>query len=109
MESPERPRESIDDLDALLRSLPPEIVEAVNALPDRNALNDDATSGLSPYLQYFVEKMMAKDKDVRYQSWEELTGDIRGQLEGRDKMDFRSGPAASGRRPGPPPARGRRR
>ena len=38
MESPERPRESIDDLDALLRSLPPEIVEAVNALPDRNAL-----------------------------------------------------------------------
>ena len=39
MEStPERPRETIDDLDALLRSLPPEIVDAVNALPDRNAL-----------------------------------------------------------------------
>ena len=65
--------------------------------------------GLSPYLQYFVEKMMAKDKDVRYQTWEELTSDIRGQLEGRDKMDFRSGPATGGRRPGPPPARGRRR
>jgi stage III sporulation protein SpoIIIAA len=36
--TPERPRESIDDLDALLRSLPPEIVDAVHALPDRNAL-----------------------------------------------------------------------
>ena len=38
MESGERPRESIDDLDALLRSLPPEIVAAVHALPDRSAL-----------------------------------------------------------------------
>ncbi|HEV7604168.1 MAG TPA: R3H domain-containing nucleic acid-binding protein [Candidatus Limnocylindrales bacterium] len=38
MGSPERPRESIDDLDALLRALPPEIVAAVNALADRNAL-----------------------------------------------------------------------
>jgi eukaryotic-like serine/threonine-protein kinase len=67
--------------------------------------------GLSPYVQYFVEKMMAKDKAVRYQSWEELTGDIRAQLQGRQSLDFRSqpGPAGSGRRPGPPPARGRRR
>jgi stage III sporulation protein SpoIIIAA len=31
-------RESIDDLDALLASLPPEIVAAVHALPDRMAL-----------------------------------------------------------------------
>ncbi len=38
MPSGERPRESIDDLDALLQALPPEIVVAVNALPDRNAL-----------------------------------------------------------------------
>jgi stage III sporulation protein SpoIIIAA len=38
MGSDERPREAIDDLDALLASLPPEIVEAVNALPDRSAL-----------------------------------------------------------------------
>ena len=34
----DRRRESIDDLDALLTALPPEIVDAVNALPDRNAL-----------------------------------------------------------------------
>jgi stage III sporulation protein SpoIIIAA len=38
MGSDERPRESIDDLDALLASLPPEIIAAVNALPDRSAL-----------------------------------------------------------------------
>ena len=31
-------RESIDDLSALLASLPPEIVSAVNALPDKQAL-----------------------------------------------------------------------
>ena len=38
MGSDERPRESIDDLDALLTSLPPEIVVAVHALPDRASL-----------------------------------------------------------------------
>ena len=38
MESGERPRETIDDLDVLLQALPPEIVAAVNALADRNAL-----------------------------------------------------------------------
>jgi len=38
MGSGERPRESIDDIDALLGSLPPEIVAAVHALPDRSAL-----------------------------------------------------------------------
>jgi stage III sporulation protein SpoIIIAA len=36
--SEDRQRESIDDLDALLTSLPPEIVEAVHALPDRITL-----------------------------------------------------------------------
>ena len=34
----ERRRESIDDLDALLSSLPPEIVAAVHALPEKEAL-----------------------------------------------------------------------
>ena len=36
--SGDRQRESIDDLDALLTSLPPEIVDAVHALPDRTSL-----------------------------------------------------------------------
>jgi stage III sporulation protein SpoIIIAA len=35
---PARRRESIDDLDALLEALPQEIVDAVHALPDREAL-----------------------------------------------------------------------
>lgn len=38
MGSEDRHRETIDDLDALLTSLPPEIVDAVHALPDRVAL-----------------------------------------------------------------------
>ena len=38
MGSDERQRETIDDLDAMLSSLPPEIVDAVHALPDREAL-----------------------------------------------------------------------
>ena len=38
MGSDVRQRETIDDLDAMLSSLPPEIVEAVHALPDREAL-----------------------------------------------------------------------
>jgi stage III sporulation protein SpoIIIAA len=36
--SNDRQRETIDDLDALLSSLPPEIVDAVHALPDREEL-----------------------------------------------------------------------
>ncbi len=38
MTTEQRRRESIDDLDALLGSLPKEIVDAVHALPDREAL-----------------------------------------------------------------------
>jgi stage III sporulation protein SpoIIIAA len=36
--SPDRQLETVDDLDVLLAALPPEIVDAVNALPDRTAL-----------------------------------------------------------------------
>ncbi|MFT4541087.1 MAG: serine/threonine protein kinase [Planctomycetota bacterium] len=43
---------------------------------------------LSPHLQYFIEKMMAKDADVRYQSWDELIGDIEEQLKGREDLDY---------------------
>ena len=47
--------------------------------------------GLSPHLHYFIEKMMAKEADVRYQSWEELIDDIRAQLAGRESLDYSSG------------------
>ncbi len=44
--------------------------------------------GLSPYVHYFLEKMMAKEADLRYQSWDELIGDIRSQLSGRESLDY---------------------
>jgi serine/threonine-protein kinase len=44
--------------------------------------------GISHHLQYFIEKMMAKDLQARYQSWAELIGDVRAQIEGRDALDF---------------------
>jgi serine/threonine-protein kinase len=47
--------------------------------------------GLSPHLHYFVEKMMAKDADNRYQSWPELIEDVRAQIEGRESLDFQRG------------------
>ncbi|MCZ6598243.1 MAG: serine/threonine-protein kinase [Planctomycetota bacterium] len=44
--------------------------------------------GFSPYLHYFIEKMVAKDADHRYQCWAELIEDVRGQLAGRESLDF---------------------
>ena len=44
--------------------------------------------GLSHHLHYFIEKMMAKDLEARYQSWSELIDDVRGQIEGRESLDF---------------------
>ena len=44
--------------------------------------------GLSHYVHYFIEKMMAKDLEERYQSYMELSEDIRGQIEGRDSLDY---------------------
>ncbi len=60
--------------------------------------------GFSPHLSYFIEKMMAKEADVRYQSWQELIDDIGEQLKGRDKLDFTKGEAAPAR-PAPRPRR----
>ena len=63
---------------------------------------------LSPHLQYFVEKMMAKDVADRYQSWEELLVDIRSQLEGRESLDYEKEVRERARRT-PPRTRRRRR
>ena len=70
--------------------------------------------GFSPHLHYFIEKMMAKEAELRYQSWKELIDDIRAQLEGRDKLEYERGPggeAATGaaRRQGEKPSPRRRR
>ncbi len=44
--------------------------------------------GFSPHLSYFIEKMMSKEAELRYQSWEELIEDISAQLRGRDQLDL---------------------
>lgn len=50
--------------------------------------------GISPHVHYFIEKMVAKEAAARYQSWEELIADVRGQLAGRDDLDFERDPRA---------------
>jgi len=46
--------------------------------------------GLSSHAHYFIEKMMSKEADLRYQDFDELIEDIRGQVEGRASLDFRA-------------------
>ena len=43
---------------------------------------------ISPHLHYFIEKMVAKDADHRYQSWSELVEDVRAHLAGREDLNF---------------------
>ncbi|MEM7306042.1 MAG: serine/threonine-protein kinase [Planctomycetota bacterium] len=44
--------------------------------------------GISPLLQYFIEKMVAKQVDHRYQSWSELIDDVRSHVAGRENLNF---------------------
>src|SRR5436190_1820315 len=65
MPSGERPRESIDDLDALLTALPPEIVDAVNALPDRNALIEVVMDlGRSPEARFPASETNLLEREI---------------------------------------------
>lgn len=59
--------------------------------------------GFSHHLHYFIEKMMSKNLEARYQSWEELMSDVRAQIQGRDSLDFDKDLRA--RRGNPPPKR----
>lgn len=47
--------------------------------------------GHSPHLHYFIEKMMSKDAELRYQDWDELVTDVGEQVEGRASLDFKAG------------------
>lgn len=44
--------------------------------------------GISPHLHYFIEKMVAKDADDRYQGFAELIADVRQQLAGARDLDL---------------------
>jgi len=55
---------------------------------------------VSPLMHYFIEKMMAKERDIRYQSPSELIRDIEDQMRGRQSLTFRPEPPAGPPRPG---------
>jgi len=46
------------------------------------------SQGFTPHLQYFIQKMMTKEIDVRYQSFDQLIKDVKGQLAGYESLDF---------------------
>ena len=65
MGSDDRQRESIDDLDALLASLPPEIVAAVHALPDRLSLIEVVMDlGRRPEARFPDAEVMLLDREI---------------------------------------------
>jgi serine/threonine protein kinase len=53
---------------------------------------------VSHHVQYFIEKMMAKDLEARYQSWTELEQDVRAVSEGQKALDFERQARADQRR-----------
>jgi stage III sporulation protein SpoIIIAA len=62
---PRRRREAIDDLDALLSALPSEIVDAVHALPDREALIEVVLDlGRRPEARFPTSEVILLDREV---------------------------------------------
>jgi serine/threonine-protein kinase len=43
---------------------------------------------ISPHMHYFIEKMMAKEREVRYQSPTELIADIEQQIRGKKTLEW---------------------
>jgi serine/threonine-protein kinase len=46
--------------------------------------------GVSQHLHYFIQKMMARERDVRYQTPGDLIADIQESLEGRSSLERRT-------------------
>jgi len=57
-------------------------------------LSASATKGgrISAHMHYFIEKMMAKDRDHRYQDPKQLIADIERQSQGKKDLDFGGAP-----------------
>ncbi len=64
-------------------------------------LSAEATKGgrISAHMHYFIEKMMAKDRDIRYQDPQELMADIEQQISGKKTLEADEPPAGDGEDP----------
>ncbi|HZN61856.1 MAG TPA: serine/threonine-protein kinase [Planctomycetota bacterium] len=58
------------------------VLEALNSTEIKNRR-------FSKHLHYFIERMMTKDKALRYQSPKELIEDIQSQMEGFSSLEFK--------------------
>ncbi|MBL8861313.1 MAG: serine/threonine protein kinase [Planctomycetes bacterium] len=58
--------------------------------------------GVSPHLHYLIERMMSKDPDHRFQSWEELRREVEETRETLAKLDALDEPADAPSRKAPP-------
>jgi serine/threonine-protein kinase len=45
--------------------------------------------GISPHMHYFIEKMMVKDREIRYQNPAELIKDIEDKIKGKKTLFYR--------------------
>jgi serine/threonine-protein kinase len=45
--------------------------------------------GISPHLHYFIQKMMAKERDIRYSSPQELIRDIERTIAGKKSLEYK--------------------
>ncbi len=54
------------------------------------------SKNFSVHLPFIIEKMMAKDAQARFQTWDEFLSDVRGLLDGFQELDF-SEPSANSR------------
>jgi serine/threonine protein kinase len=59
-----------------------QVMEALNSSEIKNR-------HISKHMHYFIERMMSKDKDLRYSTPKELINDINEQLEGFRSLEFR--------------------
>jgi len=74
----ELPFEGEDDQEVMAR----QILESLSS----TALKGRA---ISPHMHYFIEKMMVKDREIRYQNPDELIKDIEDKIEGKKTLFFR--------------------
>jgi serine/threonine-protein kinase len=59
-----------------------QVLEALNSSEIKNRR-------ISKHLHYFIERMMTKDKALRYQTPKELIEDIRSQMEGFSSLEYK--------------------